>query len=353
MAKLKMLSELPEIDYSLIMGKLIETRSNISILKGACYGLPNPQLLLSPTLIREALESSKIENIVTTLADVLQAQLFSEPEQSIRDKEVLRYNRALHAGLDEMSNRYLGSNTIRAVHSILVPDEPDFKTTQNFLVNSTTGEIVYTPVAPNEVSIYLSDLEKFLNNADDLDPVLKTILTHYQLEAIHPFGDGNGRTGRILIVLCMVYFGLLDMPVMFISEYINNHKRKYYEVFQKVAEQGDYMSFINYMLDALNEQAKKSTETLLDIQHLYDSIRRRIRSTLPKIYSRDLVDVIFSQPLMTARRYEEMTGVSYPTALNHLRQLEESGIMTSSEVGKYRVYTNIELMTYLNQRKSR
>lgn len=352
MTKLKMLSELPQIDYSPIMSKLIEARSNISILKGACYGLPNPQLLLSPSLIREALESSEIENIVTTLADVLQAQLFSEPEQSTSDKEVLRYNHALHAGLDEMENRYLGSNTIRAIHAVLIPDEPDFRMVQNALVNNNTGEVVYTPVAPNEIAAYLSDLERFLNDGTALDPVLKTILAHYQFEAIHPFGDGNGRTGRILIVLCMVYFGLLDMPVMFISEYINNHKGRYYKAFQKVTDHGDYLGFVEYMLDALNEQAKKSTETLLDIQALYDSIRRKIRNILPKIYSRDLVDAIFSQPLMTSKRYEEITGVSYPTALSHLRQLEEAGIMTSKEVGKYRIYANIELMEYLNQRKS-
>lgn len=352
MTKLKLLSELPHIDYSSVMSKLIDTRSNISILKGACFGLPNPSLLLSPTLIREALESSEIENIVTTLADVLQAQLFSEPEQSSSDKEVLRYNHALHAGLDEMWNRYLGSNTIKAVHSVLVPDEPDFRKVQNALINNTTREVVYTPVSSREIQHYLSDLEIFLNDNSELDPVLKTILIHYQLEAIHPFGDGNGRTGRILIVLCMVYFGLLDLPVMFISEYINNHKSQYYAAFQAVTEHGDYLTFINYMLDALNEQAKKSTTTLLEIKNLYDEVRREIREKLPKIYSRDLIDTIFSQPLMTSKRYVDITDVSYPTALSHLRQLEEIGVMVSREVGKYRIYTNIRLMNYLNKQNN-
>ena len=352
MMTLRTLADLPQIDYSSIMSKLIETRSNISVLKGACFGMPNPSLLLSPSLIREALESSEIENIVTTLADVLQAQLFSEPERPSADKEVLRYNYALHAGLDEMANRYLGINTIRAVHRVLIPDEPDFRKTQNALVNQNTGEVVYTPVSPSEIRYYLSDLEQFLNENKELDPVLKTILIHYQFEAIHPFGDGNGRTGRILIVLCMVYLGLLDLPVMFISEYINNHKAQYYQAFHGVNERGDFIGFIKYMLEALNGQAKKSTRTLLEIQELYNLERHEIRSRLPKIYSRDLVDVIFSQPLMTSKRYEEMTGVSYPTALSHLRQLEEAGIMVSKDVGKYRIFTNIQLMAYLNRKRS-
>lgn len=353
MTKLKLLAELPQIDYSPLNTKLIETRSNISVLKGACFGLPNPKLLLSPTMIREALESSEIENIVTTLADVLQAQLFSEPERSLTDKEVLRYNYALNAGLAEMKHRYLGVNTIRMVHKVLIPDEPDFRVVQNALINNRTGEVVYTPVACNEIPRYLSDLELFLNNEEDgLDPVLKTILAHYQFEAIHPFGDGNGRTGRILIVLCLVYLGLLDLPVMFVSEYINHHKAQYYRVFRGATERGDYMGFVDYMLDALNEQAKKSTRILLEIRELYDETRRRIREDLPKIYSRDLVDTIFNQPLMTSKRYEEMTGVSYPTALSHLRQLEEAGIMSSQEVGKYRIYTNIRLMEFLNSQRA-
>lgn len=349
MSKLKFLTELPEIDYQPINNLLIETRSNIGVLKGTCFGMPNPQLLLSPTLIREALESSEIENIITTLADVLQAQLFSEPERTAQDKEVLRYNYALQAGLDEMWHRYLGTNTIRTVHKILVPDEPNFRTTQNALVNSRTGAIVYTPVPSQEIGKYLSDLELFINDDNiKLDPLIKTILAHYQFESIHPFGDGNGRTGRILIMLCIVYYRLLDLPVIFISEYINHHKAEYYQAFRNVTDNGDYLSFIRYMLTAINNQSIKSTQTLYVIQQLYDETRHFVRKNLPKIYSRELIDIIFSQPLMTARRYEELSGASYPTALSHLRQLEEAGVLCSQEIGKYRIYTNIRLMRYLN-----
>lgn len=350
MTKLKLISEIANIDYSSLNTKLVETRSNIGVLKGACYGLPNPQLLLSPTMMREALESSEIENIVTTLADALQSQLFEENEQSPADKEVNRYHRALNAGLEQMNKSYLGTNTIIKIHDTLVPNEKGIKKTQNKLVNKATGQVVYEPVPPNLTQEYLSDLEKFINRKDNIDPVIKTILTHYQFEKIHPFGDGNGRTGRILLVLCMIEFSLLDLPVLFISEYINNHKQKYYKVFKEASDDGKYLEFVEYMLDAINSQAKESTDTLLGIKKLHEEAKRHIRAELPKIYSRDLIDAIFSQPLMTATRYKEIMNVAYPTAQKHLRQLEKIGFMKSAEVGKYRIYANIELMKFLNKR---
>ncbi len=350
MTKLPFISEIASKDYSSLNNILVETRSNIGILKGACYGLPNPQLLLSPTMMREALESSEIENIVTTLADALQSQLFEENEQSPADKEVNRYHRALEAGLEQMNKTYLGTNTIIKIHDTLIPDEKGIKKNQNQLVNKTTGQVVYEPVPPNLVHDYLSDLEKFINRKDNMDPVIKTILTHYQFEKIHPFGDGNGRTGRILLVLCMIKYGLLDLPVLFISEYINNHKQKYYKVFKEVSTEGKNIEFVEYMLDAFNIQAKESTDTLLGIKKLHEEAKRQIRSELPKIYSRDLIDAIFSQPLMTASRYKEIMKVSYPTAQKHLKQLENIGFMKSAEVGKYRIYANIELMKFLNKK---
>jgi Fic family protein len=148
----------------------------------------------------------------------------------------------------------------------------------------------------------------------------------------------------------MIEFSLLDLPVLFISEYINNHKQKYYKVFKEASDDGKYLEFVEYMLDAINSQAKESTDTLLGIKKLHEEAKRHIRAELPKIYSRDLIDAIFSQPLMTATRYKEIMNVAYPTAQKHLRQLEKIGFMKSAEVGKYRIYANIELMKFLNKR---
>jgi Fic family protein len=310
--------------------------------------LPNPQLLLSPTVLREALASSEIENIITTLADVLKAQLFSEAEQQTADKEVLRYNHALSRGLKLLDTVPIGLRLIQEVHDILVPDEKGFRRTQNALVNDRTKKVIYTPPAANSIPNLITDVEEFIyKNSMGIDPILITIITHYQFEAIHPFGDGNGRTGRILMVLCLFHFDLLDLPVLFISGYINNHKSEYYEAIRKVTDEGDWQGYINYMLNAFKEQAIESTDILLKIKDLHEEVKRKIRKELPKIYSRDLVDAIFNQPFITPTRYGEMLKVTYQTGSSHLKSLEKIGVMQSVKVGKYLFFANIALLDLL------
>lgn len=346
--KLKKLNELDGLDFDEFDKQLITVNKQIGILKGACFGLPNPQLLLSPTVLREALASSEIENIITTLADVLQAQLFAEAEQHTADKEVLRYNHALSRGLNLLHRMPIGSRLIKEVHDLLVPDEKGYRRTQNALINEKTKEVIYTPPAANNIPELISDLENFIHkNPKKLDPILVTILAHYQFEAIHPFGDGNGRTGRILMVLSLTHFNLLDLPVLFISGYINNHKSEYYKAIRKVTEDGDWRGYINYMLNAFNRQAIESTEILLSIKDLHEEVKRKIRSELPKIYSRDLIDAIFNQPFITPTRYGEMLKVTYQTGSNHLKAIEKLGVMQSVRVGKYLFFANVALLDLL------
>lgn len=345
---LKYVNEGLMIDFGKFDKELISARTEIGILKGACYGLPNPQLLLSPTVMREALASSEIENIITTLADVLQAQLFSEAEQGSQDREVLRYSRALSKGLELLSELPVGSRIIRDVHDVLIPDEKDYRKIQNALINGTTKEVVYMPPAANKIPDLITDLQKFIYNEDGVDPLLKTIVAHYQFEAIHPFGDGNGRTGRILMVLCLKNFELLELPVLFISGYINTHKEEYYSAIRGVTDSGDWDTFIHYMLRAFTEQAKDSTTLLLKIKDLHENTKREIRTELPKIYSRDLVDAVFSQPFITPKRYGELLGVTYQTGSSHLKSLENKGFMESLKVGKYLLFANKPLLALLH-----
>lgn len=337
------------MDFNKFDKELIEARTEIGILKGACFGLPNPQLLLSPTVMREALASSEIENIVTTLADVLQAQLFSEAEQGSQDREVLRYSRALSRGLELLAELPIGARIIRDIHDVLIPDEKGYRKLQNALINGSTKEVVYMPPAANYIPDLISDLQKFIHTEDGgVDPLLKTIIAHYQFEAIHPFGDGNGRTGRILMVLCLNSFDLLELPVLFISGYINAHKEEYYAAIRGVTDRDDWDTFIHYMLRAFTEQAKDSTALLLKIKDLHERIKREIRGELPKIYSRDLVDAIFSQPFITPKRYGELLGVTYQTGSSHLKSLEAKGFMESLKVGKYLLFANKPLLALLH-----
>jgi Fic family protein len=323
-------------------------------LKGACYGLPNPQLLLSPAILREALASSEVENIITTLADVLQAQLFPDSERTDTDKEILRYNEALIRGIDlmEHKNLPLASRVIREIHDTLIPTEPGYRTTQNALINQATREHVYTPPPANTVAGYISDLEKFIHGDGDGDPLIKAAIAHYQFEAIHPFGDGNGRTGRILIVLSLINYGLLDMPVLFTSGYINKTKDEYYKVIKGVTDNQEWHPFISYMLTAFETQAKESTRLLLAIKDLHEKTKRRIREELPKIYSRDMIDAIFSRPFINPTKYGELLKVSYQTGSSHLRQLEAAGFMASIKVGKYHLFINKTLFELINTLKN-
>lgn len=351
--ELKKLSSLKGMNFDKFDKDLIAVHKQIGILKGACYGLPNPQLLLSPTVLREALASSEIENIITTLADVLQAQLFSEAEQQTADKEVLRYGHALSRGLDMLKEMSIGSRIITEVHDLLIPDEKGYRRTQNALINDKSKEIIYTPPVAASIPELISDIEKFIHdNPADIDPILLTIITHYQFEAIHPFGDGNGRTGRILMVLLLTYFGLLDLPVLFISGYINNHKSEYYQAIRNVTDNGDWHGYIDYMLNAFKEQAVESTDILLKIKDLHEEVKRKIRTDLPKIYSRDLVDAIFNQPFITPTRYGEMLKVTYQTGSSHLKSLERIGVMQSVKVGKYLFFANVALLDQLRPKSS-
>ena len=346
--QLALLSSLPKIDYSKHNKLLIEANRQIAILKGACYGMPNPELLLSPTVLREAIASSEIENIATTLVDVLQAQLYAEPEQQPADKEVIRYNKALNNGLHELKSVPLGNRIINTVHDTLMPSQPGYRRNQNQIVNTMTKEILYTPPSANNIPEYISDLEKFIHGNEDIDPVIKTIVSHYQFEAIHPFGDGNGRTGRILMVLCLITYELLDLPVLFVSGYINANKSDYYRVLRGVTEKADWDSYIHYMLTAFEVQARNSTDMLLKIKNLHEELKRKIRNEVPKIYSRDLIDVIFNLPIITPTAYAEKMGVTYQTGSTHLKSLEKIGVMSSFRYSRYLFFANSALLTLLN-----
>lgn len=174
---------------------------------------------------------------------------------------------------------------------------------------------------------------------------------HYQFEAIHPFSDGNGRTGRILIVLCIMNFGLLDLPVLFTSGYINKTKQEYYRTIRNVTEKQDWLPFISYMLKAFTDQAKESTKLLLAIRQLHEDTKRRIRQELPKIYSRDMIDAIFSKPFINPTKYGELLKVSYQTGSSHLKHLEKAGFMQSLKVGKYHLFLNKPLFALINNSK--
>jgi len=332
------------------IGLLLQTRTELGELNGYSRSLPNPMLLLSPAVIKEAVASSNIENINTTMEDVLQAQLFPEVEQKPRDKEVLHYRDAIMWGFENLKEIPISTRLILGIQQRLIPGvDAAYRKTQNRIVNSQSGEIRYTPPLANEIPRLISNWEAFVNNDNDrIDPLVKAAITHYQFESIHPFGDGNGRTGRILIVLYLIQQKLLSLPILYISGFINRNRREYYDSLQRVRSEGTWQEWIIYMLRGLNEQALQTKSTLFETLDLLDRFRESIQKSHPKIYSSDLVEALFASPIITPVNLGKKLRVNYRTASRYLAELARGKLLQDSYVGKYHVYANRPLLKLLH-----
>lgn len=330
---------------------LLAARVELAELKGACGQIPNPLLLTSPAAIRESVASSNIENINTTLAEVLQWQLFPEAEQRPPDKEVLRYREAMTWGFEQLSRYPLSSRLITGIQSRLIPEgNGAYRREQNQIVNLGSHEIRYTPPPAQAIPDLMSNWEFYVNNNDlPVDPLIRAIIAHYQFEAIHPFRDGNGRTGRILMVLQLIQDELLSLPVLYISGYINKHRGEYYECLLDVTSENKWQEYIGFMLRGFLEQAKHTRITLGAITRLFHSLKASIRTDHKKIYSSELIDALFTFPVITPTRLASVLGKHYTTTSKYLIELAKSGILFETTIGKYHIFVNQALMEILKR----
>ncbi len=338
------LPELPpevEIKDGDFTNLLISASKEIGELNGSLSALPNPMLLLSPAVIKESLESSRIENINTTFEEVLQNQLFPEPERRQPDKEVLRYRDAIYWGFDNLKSLPISSRMVLGIHQKLLPDvETGYRKTQNKIVNSKTGEVLYTPPEANRIPALISNWEKYVNTEKNIHPLLKTIIAHYQFEAVHPFGDGNGRAGRILMVLTLVQDNILGLPILYISDYINKNRPKYYELLRKVSIEGGWNEFITFMLNGFIIQAQETKQTFFNIMSYYNEFKEKLRIENRKIFSIELVDQLFTYPIITASELSRNLDIHYTTASRHLNTLVNMGFLKDRQAGKYHLFIN-------------
>ena len=328
---------------------MLKTRTELGELNGYSYSLPNPLLLLSPAVIKESVASSNIENINTTMEEALQAQLFPEAEQKTSDKEVLRYRDAKMWGFKNLKKIPISTRLILGIHKELMPDQsPDYRKTQNRIANSSTGKVIYTPPPANELPRLLSNWEQFVNKDDDgIDPLVRAAIAHCQFEAIHPFGDGNGRTGRILMVLQLIQQELLSLPILYISGYINKNRSEYYRLLQAVRTDDGWHDFIFYMLKGFHQQARETKTTLLKIMELLEMTRERLKQKHRKIYSAELVEAMFALPIITPVNLGKKLDVNYRTASRYLVELAGGKVLKESYVGKYHLYANMPLLKLL------
>jgi len=341
-----------EIETVEILKKTILASRALSELKGAITNLPNPTLFIDTINLQEAQASSAIENIITTQDELFKASISDKKIENSATKEVIHYKDALWYGFQQLDKRQvLNTNLFISIMQIIKENQSGIRNTPGTkLTNPATGQIIYTP-PEGEYMIRekLKDLEDFIHAEDDVDPLIKLALIHYQFEAIHPFIDGNGRTGRIIILLYLKLAGLLDLPALYMSEYIIKHKKDYYLKLRMVTEKGDWKSWILYMLDMVEDTAIKGREQIASIERLMRTMGERIQKELPKLYSKDLMEVLFKLPY-TKRIFLEQAGLgNLKTVGNYLNELEKVGILKSEMVGKEKLYLNTELMQILKR----
>lgn len=329
---------------------LLKARVELAELKGSCGQVPNPLLLTAPLLIRESVESSGIENINTTIANVLENQLLPEAERNAPDKEVLHYREALHWGFSKLSEVGMTNRLILGIQKKLIPSgSGEYRRLQNSIENARTKEVLYTPPIASDIPKIIGDWEKFVNESKDFDPLIRVAIAHYQFEAIHPFSDGNGRTGRILMVLQLVHEEILEMPILFISGFINKNKVDYYRLLREVTSKDGWYEYIAFMLEGFYLQAKETKEALKKVKILHDEMKSSIKHDHSSIYSADLLEALFTYPVINPTHLARELDCHYVTAGNYLRELEKAGMLISAKVGRNHFFVNKELVSILSR----
>lgn len=340
------------LETTKILRKTITASRALANLNGAIVNLPNPQLFLDTIHLQEAKASSEIENIITTNDELYKSVVADKKLDDPASKEVIGYKNALWYGLKELESRpFITTNLCIDIMQQIKENTSGIRTTPGTTLSNMKGEVIYTPPAGEDViREKLSNLEVFINEVDELDPLIKMALMHYQFEAIHPFSDGNGRTGRILLLLYLKMMKLLDVPAIYLSEYIIQNKAEYYKRLRRVTEEGDWESWIMYMLDMIESTARKGLDRLKKVTSLMEKMSNEIKANLPKVYSKELIEILFKLPY-TKRQYLVDEGFGTPkTVGNYLMALESKGFLKSAQVGKEKLYLNYRLMEILEEK---
>jgi len=298
---------------------------------------------------KEAKASSEIENIITTNDELYETTVAEQKIVNAAAKEILRYKTALFKGLEEIKKRpFITTNLCIKLVQEIKQNTASIRTTSGTALLNVKGQIVYTPPS-GEITIRkkMANLEKFINEYDKLDPLIKMAILHYQFEAIHPFADGNGRTGRILLLLYLKLEKLLDIPAIYLSEYIIKHKTNYYKFLRQVTEKANWENYILYMLDMVEITAQNVTAKLEQIVNLMSEMAKEIKAHQPKLFTKELLEIIFKLPYTKRKHLIDAKLGTPKTVGNYLMALEKIGILKSKRIGKEKIYINYRLMDVL------
>lgn len=333
-----------------IMKKLTSTSRVLAELKGVASSIPHQGILINTLGMQEAKDSSAIENIVTTHDDLFRDDASQDPGVNPAAKEVMRYRQALHIGYrNVLTSQLLTCNQILEIQFELERNNAGFRKLPGTTLKDAFDEIIYTPPqSESEIISLMSSLEHFINDDEcfEADPLIKMALIHHQFESIHPFYDGNGRTGRIINVLYLLKSGLLDIPVLYLSRYIVKHKGEYYRLLQAVREDDTWEEWVLFMLSAVEETARQTISTISAIKVAFVDYKYRIRKE-HKFYSQDLINNLFTHPYTKIDFIINELKVSRMTATSYLEALVSGGFLEKRKIGRSNYYVNIALNSIL------
>lgn len=333
-------------ETSQILKKAISANKVIAELKGVAHTIPNQGILINTLALQESKDSSEIENIVTTHDELFKYDKRDE-SFSPATKEVYRYNEALYYGFNVIQKKPITNNLLIKMARIITQRESEFRNVPGTVLKNSQGEIVYTPPQnPKIINELMKNLEQFINdsNLTDFDPLVKMAIIHHQFESIHPFFDGNGRTGRILNILYLITEGVLDIPILYLSRYITQNKTDYYRLLQEVRDDGKWEEWVLYMLTALESTAKQTISTIESIKALMAEYKTILKEREPKLYSHELMNTIFSHPYTKIEFIEKSLHVSRPTASKYLKKLASMKLLEVEKYKNSRYYINTKLL---------
>ena len=341
-----------KIETIKILHQLVKSSVVVAELKGLAKILPNPAILLNAVVLKEARASSEIENVITTQDKLYQALSAKGLQVDNSTKEVLRYREAMLYGFHFVQKKgFLSTNAIIGIQKILEENTAGIrKLPGTALRNAATGKIIYTPPDnPDSINLLIKNLEKYLNEPGNISPLIKMAVQHYQFESIHPFYDGNGRTGRIINVLYLILNNLLENPIIYLSAFIIDNKTDYYRLLQEVRTKDNWEDWILYILKGIEQTANETISQVKEISQLFIKIQELVKAKAPKAYSKELIELLFEHPYCKTEYLTERFKISRITATKYLKELEKIKVLQSKQVWKETLYINTQLFDLLKR----
>ena len=343
-----------DVETKTVLKSLPSAHAALAELKGIASTMPNQSILINTLGLQEAKDSSAIENIITTYDDLYKSELNLDSFKSLNAKEVQNYIAATKTGFDLISKTGLLTNRIvLKIQEVLEGNKAGFrKLPGTTLKNTSTGKIIYTPPQdPEEIKDLMTNLERFINDKESCDfgPLVKMAIIHYQFESIHPFYDGNGRTGRIINILYLIQEKLQDLPILYLSNYIIKNKSDYYRLLQEVRIKNNWEEWLLFMIKAVDQTSRETIDLIIKIRELMMNYKRTLRDNY-KFYSQDLLNNLFKHPYTKIEFIQRDLNVSRITAANYLNQLADDKLLTKKKLGTANYYINDPLFKLLSQR---